>query len=69
MRRPDTRERWEEETRWIEEEATKPFPIAQFAKYVKMQSRFCREDGLDDLSERIERCAVQENSDAHNYGV
>jgi len=53
MRVPSSRAWWEEETRFIEEEAKKPYPMGEFRSYRVMQAKFAEKDGFVDLAARI----------------
>lgn len=53
MRKPDTREWWETETVFIEDETKKPYSMGAFHNYCDMQARFAKKDGFPDLAARI----------------
>ena len=55
-REPKSREWWEEETHFIERESKSAVRMGGYASYCHMQQKFCREDGFDDLADRI--CAA-----------
>lgn len=53
MRKPNTRDWWEEETAWIEAEGQKTHRMARFDRYCDMQAHFAELDGFPDLATRI----------------
>jgi hypothetical protein len=61
-RTPNSREWWEKEVGFIEEESAKSYRMGSFDSYCGMQHNFAIKDGFPELADRIKKACEKTRS-------